>query len=158
VGVVGNVFQFEHARPRDQFAFYQRLTQTRETASHLVVRASGDPAPLVPVIRQPIRDIDPDQTLSDLSTSAVKYAEFFDVPRFNAWLISSHWSVSQSRRRPCGVLVRDRPAHPRVRHPMTFGARRADVLRLVLRSGAFVTAIGIFLHGWQRDPHSTMNR
>jgi predicted permease len=148
VGVVGNVFQFEHARPRDQFAFYQRLTQTNETASHLVVRATGDPAPLVPIIRQAIRNIDPDQTLSDLSTSAVKYAEFFDVPRFNAWLLSSLAFVGLAIAAVglYGVLaytIAMRTRELGIR--MALGARRADVLRLVLRNGAVVTAIGIVL-------------
>jgi predicted permease len=148
VGVVGNVFQFEHARPRDQFAFYHSLTQTEETASHLVVRTTGDPSALVPVIKQAIRAIDPDQTLSDLSTSATKYAEFFDVPRFNAWLISSLAFVGLAIAAVglYGVLayviaLRTREFGIR----MALGARRADVLRLVFRNGAIVTALGISL-------------
>jgi putative ABC transport system permease protein len=146
VGVAGNVFQFEHARPRDQFALYYPLAQTNDNGNVVVVRTAGDPDAFLPAIAAGIRAIDPDQPLSDAATMRARYAEFFDVPRFHAWLFGAFAVV--------GVLIAAVGLYGVLAHAIAqrtrefgvrqaLGAQRADILRMVLRSGAAVTAIGL---------------
>jgi putative ABC transport system permease protein len=150
VGIAGNVFQFEHASPREQFAYYQPLAQTGGNGNVLVVRSAGDPGALLPLIRGAIRSVDPDQPLASLATITTKYAEFFAVPRFYAVLFSAFAAV--------GVLIAvvglygvlayaiaQRTREFGIR--MALGARPEDVLRLVLRSGGSVTLLGLALGG-----------
>jgi putative ABC transport system permease protein len=148
VGVAGNVFQFEHARPRDQFAYYFPLAQTSDNGNVLVVRAAGDPRALMPAIRAAVRSVDPDQPLADLATMAALYREFFDVPRFHAWVLTAFALVGVLLAAVglYGVLayaIAQRTREFGIR--MALGARRADVLRLVLYSGAIVTVLGLTL-------------
>ncbi len=148
VGVAGNVFQFEHARPRDQFAYYYPLAQTNDNGNVLVVRAAGDPAALLPAIRSAIRSIDPDQPLADLGTMTTRYVEFFDVPRFHAWVMGAFAIVGVliAAIGLYGVLayaIAQRTREFGIR--MALGARPADVLGLVLRSGGLVTTLGLIL-------------
>jgi putative ABC transport system permease protein len=146
VGVAGNVFQFEHARPRDQFAYYFPLAQTNDNGNVLVVRTAGDPGTLIPAIRAAVRSVDPDQPLADLATMTSLYRDFFDVPRFHAWVMTVFAVVGIliAAVGLYGVLayaIAQRTREFGIR--MALGARRADVLRLVLRSGALVTVLGL---------------
>jgi len=148
VGVAGNVFQFQHARPREQFAYYYPLAQTNDNGNVLVVRAAGDPAALLPAIRASIRSADPDQPLTDLATMTTRYAEFFDVPRFHAWVMGAFAAVGVliAAVGLYGVLayaIAQRTREFGIR--MALGARPVDVLRLVLRSGGLVTVVGLAL-------------
>ena len=148
VGVAGNVFQFEHTRPRDQFAFYYPLAQTNDNGNVLVVRTTGDPAALVPAIRAQIRSVDPDQPLTDLGTLTARYTEFFDVPRFHAWVMSAFALVGVviAAVGLYGVLaytIAQRTREFGIR--IALGARPVDVLRLVLSSAGLVTVVGLAL-------------
>jgi len=145
-GVAGNVFQFEHARPRDQFAYYLPLAQTSDNGNVLVVRTSGDPRRLIPAIRAAVRSVDPDQPLADLATMTSLYRDFVDVPRFHAWVMTAFALVGVliAAVGLYGVLayaIAQRTREFGIR--IALGARRADVLRLVLRSGAVVTVLGL---------------
>jgi putative ABC transport system permease protein len=148
VGVAGNVFQFEHAAPRDQFAYYFPLAQTNDNDNVVVFRAAGDPASLLPAVTAAIRSIDPDQPLADLATMTTRYAEFFDVPRFHAWLFGAFAAIGVliAAVGLYGVLayaIAQRTREFGIR--MALGARPEDVLRLVLRSGGVVTLSGLVL-------------
>jgi putative ABC transport system permease protein len=148
VGVAGNVFQFAPARPRDQLAYYFPLAQTNDNGNVVVVRAAGDPGMLIPAVTAGIRSIDPDQPLADLATMTARYAEFFDVPRFYAWLFGAFAVVGVliAAVGLYGVLayaIAQRTREFGIR--IALGARPADVLGIVLRSGGLVTVLGLAL-------------
>ncbi|HSC25876.1 MAG TPA: ABC transporter permease [Vicinamibacterales bacterium] len=150
VGVVGDVYQFRHDQPRDQFALYYPNSQSRGIPGQqtILIRATGDPAAIAPVVRSLIREVDPDQPLSRIETVDEAYREFFATPRFYAFLMTAFALVGLaiSAVGLYGVLayaIAQRTREFGIR--MALGAQRADVLRLVLGSGAAIIAAGVTL-------------
>jgi predicted permease len=62
VGVAADIKVHHLAEPPQAFAYYP-LTQRHTTGLTLHVRASGNPAALLPAVRQAVADADPDQPL-----------------------------------------------------------------------------------------------
>jgi putative ABC transport system permease protein len=65
VGVVGDVYQFRHDQPRGQLAMYYANSQQRGLWGRmtLVVRTAGNPEPMLPLIKQQIWAVDPEQPI-----------------------------------------------------------------------------------------------
>ncbi len=147
VGVVGDVYQFDYAQPRGQLAYYFPISQYGTSAVQtLVVRSATDPTAVLPLLRQQVRDLDPDQYVWKLGTVTTKYGEFFALPRFYTLLMAAlaGLGVVIAAVGLYGVLayaIAQRTREFGVR--LALGAQRGDILRMVLRSGAIVTAIGL---------------
>jgi putative ABC transport system permease protein len=150
VGVAGDVFQFDHSKPRGAFAMYYPLRQQPSLGGQqtLIVRtAAGMPLP-GDAIRQQIWSIDPAQAIYDMASAEDMYYEFFATPRFYALLMTVFAAIGA-----CiaavglyGVLayaVAQRTREFGIRFAL--GARREDILRLALGQGARVTAAGLVL-------------
>ena len=148
MGVVGDVYQFDYAHPRGQLAYYFPISQYGTSATQtLVVRSATDPTAVLPLLRQQVRDLDPDQYIWKLGTVTTKYGEFFALPRFYTLLMAAlaGLGVVIAAVGLYGVLayaIAQRTREFGVR--LALGAQQADILRMVLRSGAVVTAIGLF--------------
>ena len=148
VGVVGDVYQFDYAHPRGQLAYYFPISQYGTSATQtLVVRSATDPTAVLPLLRQQVRDLDPDQYIWKLGTVTTKYGEFFALPRFYTLLMAAlaGLGVVIAAVGLYGVLayaIAQRTREFGVR--LALGAQQADILRMVLRSGAVVTAMGLF--------------
>jgi putative ABC transport system permease protein len=150
VGVVGDVYQLEYDSPRGLFAAYYPRNQSRGMPAQetLIVRTSEDPARIVPLIRRAIWSVDPDQPILNLATMDVLYREFLGVPRFQAMVMGAFALIGLAI--ACvglyGVLsyaISQRTREFGIR--MALGARRWDVLAMVLRQAAGLVALGLLL-------------
>jgi predicted permease len=150
VGVVGDVYQFEYDSPRGMFAAYYPRSRSRGMPAQetLIVRTSDAPARVIPLIRQAIWSVDPDQPILNLATMDALYHEFLGVPRFQALLMGVFALIGLAIAAVglYGVLsyaIAQRTREFGIR--MALGARRWDVLAMVLRHGAGLVALGILL-------------
>jgi putative ABC transport system permease protein len=150
VGVVSDVKGRALAEPDTPsvFApFLQRRIEWNRWGT-VVVRASGDPAALVPAVRGAVQAADPDLPLQDVQTLPDKVRRAAAPQRFNARVVSTFgllatllalqglygllsFAVGRSRRE---IGVR-----------LGLGARRADVVCLVAGRGLRFVAIGLAL-------------
>ena len=147
VGVVGRVYQFRYDRPENGIAYYRPSFRDRAGAvGTIVVRTASDPSSVVPLIREQIRTLDPAQPIWRLGSIESQYAEFFAVPRFYMFLMTTFavLGIGIAAIGLYGVLayaIAQRTREFGVR--LALGATRSDVLKMVLRQGAGVTAVGL---------------
>ena len=147
VGVIENIkedrFNFRADRP----AWYLPYAQQESNAPlNLVVRASGRPANLTAAIRDAIHSVDPTQPITNALSMNGYLSEVLIKERFSAVLIGTlavlglilaalglHGVMAYSVSRRTGEIGLR----------MALGARSADILRLVLRHGLTLIALGL---------------
>ena len=147
VGVAGNVYQLNYAQTQNQPAYYLALSQSiAPSVLTVTARTSGHPAALLPLIREQVKALDPGQPIWKLRTGEMEFAEFVALPRFYTQVMGvlAAFGVIIAAVGLYGVLayaIAQRTREFGVR--LALGAQKADVLGLVLRSGAGATAIGL---------------
>jgi putative ABC transport system permease protein len=147
VGIVGNVKYLGLTVDTDP-ALYIPFAQSYGPQMFLVVRSSGDAAPLAEALRKSIQTIDPGATLAAIATMEQALDLSVSQPRFDTMLLSLFAGVAVLLA-AVGIYgliaysVAQRTHEIGVR--MALGAAQTDVVRIVMRQSTSLAAIGIML-------------
>ena len=112
------------------------------------IRAMGDPMALLPDMQRAIHDLDPNLPLQNSMSQAAQFAETYVTPQLFARLslafgVLAIALVATGLYGTLAYRVQRRRGEIGVR--MALGARREDVLRMVLRESLFIACIGFAL-------------
>lgn len=146
IGVVGNTTQ-QGAENGDQVEYYTLLSQWPATFSmHLAVRTAQDPLGVVASLRSAIREVVPDEPISDVELMSARVAGFSSQRRFSMGLFT-FFALTALLLASVGIygvlacIVGQRTREIGIR--LALGAQRMDVLRQVIGRGLAVTGAGI---------------
>ena len=149
VGVVGDVKQQSLAM-NDADAVYTTPTQWKfaDNVMSLVVRARGDARSLAPAIRQAVWSVNKDQAIVRVATMEDLLAQSAAQRRF-ALIVFEAFALAALILAAAGIYgvlagsVAERVREIGVRQAL--GASRTEILTLVLRQGAGLTAVGVVI-------------
>ena len=152
VGVVGNVLKDGNDRqPQPELYFVHGSHGQRISGEvNLVIRTRGNPTALASQVRDLVRQIEREAVVDRIEPLTATVAASLDTPRFAAAVMTAFASVAMVLAAVglYGALsysVSQRLRELAIRAAL--GARRADLVRLVLREGLSVTLAGIALGG-----------
>ncbi|GMV06995.1 MAG: hypothetical protein AMXMBFR53_32700 [Gemmatimonadota bacterium] len=147
VGVVGDVRQWGPEQP-PQAQLYAPYARGWSSSQYLTVRTAGDPAALVPAIREAIRAVDPTQPPGDVRTMRERVDRTFAQRRFYTTLVSL-FAVAALFLAAAGVygtvsyFVARRIRELGIR--MALGAGGSGILGLVVRRGVRLAFWGVLI-------------
>ena len=145
VGVVGDV-RYRAIERAPEPDVYLPLAQSYQSRMRLFVRSAVDPSSLAPAIAREVKALDANLPLSEVKTMDERVADAMWRTRIGAWLLSAFAALALllTAIGIFGVMtqaVAQRTAEIGIR--MALGAQARDVLELVLKRAAIVTAAGL---------------
>jgi putative ABC transport system permease protein len=148
VGVVADVFNREQFGEGSDPQLYVPLSQHPRRAMAVALRTTTDPAALIPAVRRELRAEDPDQALFDVRTMAQTFREELASDRlifgmFAAFALVALLLAAAGLYGVMSYSVAQRAQEFGVR--LALGARAGDVVRLVVRQGLVLVALGLTL-------------
>jgi putative ABC transport system permease protein len=147
VGVVGNT-RHEGLSQDTEAEFYVPYLQSPGNSMQLAVRTVADPDSIVAAVRAQVRDVDPDQPLYHVATLQQVLSESLAPRRLNMLLLGIFAGIALTLATVgiYGVMafsVTQRTHEIGIR--MALGAKRRNVLRLIVRQGLRLTLLGVVL-------------
>jgi len=149
VGIVGDV---HHAGLDDaaEDAFYVPFLQYGGVAMNLFVRTTGEPILLPPALRKAVHEIDPEQSISDISMMEQIRSDSIAPMRLTATLLSLlgllAFAITVAGLN--GVIAYSTTEQTQeIGIRAALGARRTVLLHLVMRQGMALVLLGLAL-GW----------
>jgi putative ABC transport system permease protein len=147
VGIVGDV-KFASLAEEVRPTVYMPMAELPYSLMTLVIRTTGDPGALAPTARRVLREIDPDQPVSDIRTMNQVMSEAVGRNRFNTLLLGLFAGLATLLAAvgifgvmSSSVTLRTREIGLRV----ALGARQGQVLALILKQGLLLTLAGVAL-------------
>jgi len=158
VGVVGDVNQGPFSSPLAPHVYrpYSQLPASGLEndpfgdwhAMNLALRTQADPASLTSVVLAQVHSLDPDLAVANVRTMTQVISSSVAGPQFNMILVGAFAGLALFL---AGIGVYGVLAYAVARRTheigirMALGARRADVLRLVIRQGLTLASIGVMI-------------
>lgn len=149
VGVVGNVNESPLGTEDETGAtFYLPYAQNAPAEVFLVVRSSTPPKTLIGSIRRSVQEVDREQPIQKIATMEERLSASASKQRFSTFLLTffAGLGVLLASIGIYGVIsysVNQRVHEFGIR--MALGAKPADVLRMVLKRGLTLTAVGLLV-------------
>jgi hypothetical protein len=144
VGVAADV-RDEEMQQGTSFAYYVPRRQAGQLSGTFILRAAGDPAALVPLLRERVRTVHPDVVIASAQPLSMLVSEQIAGERYRARLIIVFAALAAlfSLMGVYGVTARSVAARTReMGIRLALGAPRDGILGLVMRQAVRLSALG----------------